>query len=195
MGGEDRYITIGLLACHEEAGCSALSANLACLLSASSDRVLLVDADLREPELTRRFAPRAADGLESLVLSPANGAELPEVALAASLSFVPAVAAGRKANPNAFLGAHAMRAALARVNGKRDIILDLPPLDTSSDAQAIGHMLTGIVLVASLDRTKLDQLSDAIRALRSARCRVLGIALNDPVQSRRARRQARASAS
>lgn len=195
VGGEDRYITIGLLACHAEAGCSALSANLACLLSASSDRVLLVDADLREPELTRRFAPRAADGLESLVLSPANGAELPEVALAASLSFVPAVAAGRTANPNAFLGAHAMRAALARVNGKRDILLDLPPLDASSDAQAIGHMLTGIVLVASLNRTKLDQLSDAIRALRSARCRVLGIVLNDPVQVRRARRHVRASAS
>ncbi|CAO4148907.1 Lipopolysaccharide biosynthesis protein [Methylorubrum thiocyanatum] len=194
VGGEARYITVGLVSCRKDEGCSTLSANLAGLLSTSSDRVVLVDADLRDPELTRRFAPKATAGLESLVLSPVIGADLPEVALAGTLSFVPAVAAGRTANPNAFLGAHAMRAALARVNGKRDLVLDLPPLDASSDAQAIGHMLTGIVLVASLNRTKLDELSDAIRALRSTDCRVLGIVLNDPAPSRKARRQASASA-
>lgn len=193
-GGESRYITIGLVSCHKDEGCSTLSANLACLLSTSSDRVVLVDADLRDPELTRRFAPRATTGLENLVLSPGIGADLPEIALSATFGFVPAVAAGQTANPNAFLGARGMRAALARVNGKRDLILDLPPLDASSDAQAIGHMLTGIVLVASLNRTKLDQLSDAIRALRSANCRVLGIVLNDPVPSPKARRRASASA-
>lgn len=193
-GGEARYITVGLVSCGKDEGCSALSANLAGLLSTSSDRVVLVDADLGDPELTRRLAPRATAGLESLVLSPVVGADLPEVPLTATLGFVPAVAAGQTANPNAFLGAHAMRAALARANGKRDLILDLPPFDASSDAQAVGHMLTGIVLVASLNRTKLDQLSDAIRALRSAHCRVLGIVLNDPVPSRKARRRASASA-
>ncbi|KQQ26412.1 hypothetical protein ASF53_20990 [Methylobacterium sp. Leaf123] len=193
-GGESRSLSVGLVSCHKDEGCSMLSANLACLLSTSSDRVVLVDADLRDPELTRRFAPRATTGLESLVLSPGIGADLPEIALSATFGFVPAVAAGQAANPNAFLGARGMRAALARVNGKRDLILDLPPLDASSDAQAIGHMLTGIVLVASLNRTKLDQLSDAIRALRSANCRVLGIVLNDPVPSPKARRRVSASA-
>jgi Mrp family chromosome partitioning ATPase/capsular polysaccharide biosynthesis protein len=193
-GDEVRHSTVGLVACQKEAGCSTLGANLAFLLATSSDRVALVDANLQDPELTHRFAPRATAGLDSLVLSPAVGADLPEIALSPSLSFVPAVAAGRPADPNAFLGTHAMRAALERHQGRRDSILDLPPLDASSDAQAIGHMLTGIVLVASRDRTTLDQLRDAIRDLRSANCRVLGIVLNDSPRSRRAWRRARASA-
>ncbi|SFK33466.1 tyrosine-protein kinase domain-containing protein [Methylorubrum salsuginis] len=192
--GASRSVSIGFVACRKGTGCSTLSAHLARLVSASGDRVVLVDADLREPELTRRFAPQATAGLEDFALSCGTDADLPEVPLDASLSFVPAVAAGRTAHPDAFLGTQALRAALARFGGKRPLVLDLPPLDASADAQAIGPMLTGIVLVAHLDRTKLDELADAIRALGSTHCRVLGIVLNDPAQSRTAWRRIRASA-
>lgn len=193
-GREARAISIGFVACRKGAGCSTLSAHLARLLSTSSDRVVLVDADLHEPDLTRRLAPAAAAGLESLAHSSITDVDLPEVVLDDALGFVPAVAAGQTADPNAFLGTHAMRAALTRVDGKRNLVLDLPPLEASSDAQVIGPMLTGIVLVARLNRTKLDQLADAIRTLRSSHCRVLGIVLNDPPQSPKARRRTRAPA-
>lgn len=193
VGSESRHVTIGLVSCGEDEGCSAISANLATLLAASSDKVLLVDADLQGPELTRRLAPDAPAGLHDLLHASADYTDLPEVPLTPSLSFVPAVAAGHKADPNAFLGAHAIHAALARIRGRRDVILDLPALITSSDAQAIGTSLTGVVLVAALNRTKLDQLSEAIRALRSANCRVLGIVLNDPARARKGRRLVSAS--
>ncbi len=157
-----------------------------------------MDANLGQPDLTRRIAPRATAGLDGLVLSASTGADLPEAMLTPSLSFVPAVAGvvtGRKADPNAFLGTQAMRSALSRLSARRDVILDLPALDASPDAQAIGAVLTGVVLVATLNRTKLDQLSEAIRALHSADTRVLGIVLNDPMRFRKARRLARATAS
>lgn len=187
-GVESRYVSVGLVSCQGREGCSALSANLACLLAASNERVVLVDANLQNPDLTRRIEPKATAGLDSLVLSPTVGADMPEVKLGASLTFVPATADGRIGEPSAFLGSHALRAALARINGKRNLIFDLPPLDLSSDAQAIGHLLTGVVLVATLNGTTLDQLFEAVRALRAANGRVIGVVLNDPARSRRSRR-------
>lgn len=88
-----------------------------------------------------------------------------------------------------------MRTALTQYNGVRDLIFDLPPLESSSNAQAIGSMLSGVVIVASINRIKLDQLSETIRAMHSANTRVLGIVLNDPINSRRGRRPVTAKAS
>lgn len=184
---KSNQVSIGFVSCQEGDGCTALSANLAGLLAASNSRVVLVDANLQKPDLTRRFAPNSEVGLDHFSLSSPVGTDLPEVRLTNSLSFVPAVASDGLADPNAFLGTYAMRTALTQYNGARDLVLDLPPLEASSDAQAIGSMLSGVVLVAALNRTKLDQLSEAVRALRSANSRVLGIVLNDPVRTRRGR--------
>ncbi|MCJ2012615.1 tyrosine-protein kinase domain-containing protein [Methylobacterium sp. J-076] len=194
-GGKPQYVSIGFASCQDGDGCSAIAANLARLLAVSGTDAMLVDANLQKPDLTRLLAPSAPSGLDELLLSPAVGGSFKEVAIAPSLGFVPAVAAGRRASPNAFLGTHAMRAALTQVNGKRDIILDLPTLKASSDAQAVGSMLTGVVLVASLNRTKLDELAEAIRAMRSANSRVLGVVLNSPVRARHAWHQGGAKAS
>ncbi len=190
--GKAHQVSIGFVACQEGDGCSALSANLASLLAASNSRVVLVDASLGNPELTRRFAPGSEVGLDQFILSSTPGATWPEVRLTPALSFVPAVSANQAADPNAFLGTQAMRAALTQSGIPRDVILDLSPLEVSSDAQAIGSMLSGVVLVAALNRTKLDQLSEAVRALRSSNSRVLGIVLNDPMP-RKSRRFARAA--
>ncbi len=197
-GAKTHHVSVGFVGCQEGEGCSVLGANLAHLLATSGSQIVLVDANLRQPDLTRRIAPRAAAGLDSVVQSPVMGGELPEVAVAPALSFVPAVAGvatGRKADANAFLGTQSMRTALMRLSGHRDVIIDLPSLESSSDAQAIGHLLTGIVLVATLDRTKIDQLSEAVRALHSANTRVLGVVLNDPMRFRKYKTLAQATAS
>lgn len=197
-GPKSHQIAIGLVGCEGGEGCSVLSANLAHLLATSGTQLTLVDANLPKPDLTWRFAPRATVGLDHLVPSSVGLVDLPELKVTSSLNFVPAVsslATGRKADPNAFLGSQPIRAGMARLGSRRDLIVDLASLETSSDAQAIGHMLTGVVLVATLNRTKLDQLSEAIRALRSSDTRVLGIVLNDPMRFRNVRRLARVTAS
>ena len=145
---------------------------------------MLIDANLQKPDLTHRFAPNSVVSLDQFIKSSSAEAQLPEVNLTESLSFVPATAADQVVNPNIFLGTQAMRTALTEYNEPRDIILDLPPLEDSSDAQAIGSMLSGVVIIAALNRTKLDQLSETIRALRSAKSQVLGVVLNDPLPHR-----------
>lgn len=172
---------IGFVSCQEGEGCSTISANLAVLLAESNKKVVLVDANLYNPDLTRHFAPGNEYGLNQFVSSSSDNAALPEIKLTNSLGFVPALASDQVADPSAFLATQAMRVALTQYNGPRDLILDLPPLQTSSDAQALGNMLSGVIIIATLNRTSLDQLSEAVRAMRSAKGRVLGIVLNDPL--------------
>ena len=180
-------VAIGIVSCQVGDGCSTLSANLAGLLAASNSRVVLIDANLQKPDLTRRLASNAETGLDQFILSSSDQEKLPEIRLTDSLSFVPAVGADRVADPNAFLGTQAMHTALTQLNDPQNLILDLPPLESSSDAQALGSMLSGIILIAALNRTKLDQLSESIRALRSVNSRVIGVVLNDPLPRKTSR--------
>lgn len=173
-------IAVGFVSCEEGNGCTTLCANLANLLAATNSRVVLIDANLQQPDLTRHFAPDSKGGLDQFIMSSSATVDLPEVRLTSSLGFIPAVAADHKADPNVFLGTQAMRAVLAHYKGAADLLLDLPPIASSSDAQAIGGILSGVVLVAALNRTKLNELSAAVRALRSTNSRVLGLVLNDP---------------
>ena len=181
------HVAIGIVACKEGIGCSTLSANISLLLEASGNHVVLIDANLQKPDLTHRFAPDSVTSLDQFIRSASAEAKLPEIRLTDFLSFVPATVANQVADPNVFIGSQTMRAALTRYSGRKNIILDLPSLNTSSDAQAIGSMLSGVVLIAALNRTKIDELSEAIRALRSAQSLVLGVVLNDPLPRRRHR--------
>lgn len=176
--------TVGIVSYENGSGCSTLSANIALLIAGSSGSVVLIDANLQKPDLTRRFAPNSVVGLDQFIRSsPAKG-QLPEINLTDSLSFVPAAAADQVVDPNVFLGTESMRTALTEYNEPRDMILDLPSLEGSSDAQALGSMLSGIVIIAAINRTKIDQLAETVRALRSAKSQVLGVVLNDPLPLR-----------
>ena len=95
------------------------------------------------------------------------------------LSFVPAVGAGRGYDPNLFAGEVETQQALNGLAASRTVIVDLPPLSASADAVAIGGALTGVLVVAAVNRTTVDQLSDLVRTLQSRGVRVLGIVLNE----------------
>ena len=186
-------ISIGIVSCVSCEGRSTIAANLAHLRAVSGDRVVLIDADLRNPAMSRLLAPSAPRGLNEMLLGreaeDGETAALPETEIAPGLAFVPAVRGGRDCDPNVFLGSHVMQDALARSDRDRDIVVDLPALSDSSDAQAVGRLLDGVILVAAVNRTSLDELSEAVRALQAADVRLLGIVLNDVEPVRKANRR------
>ena len=104
-------------------------------------------------------------------------AELP---LTENLAFIPAVSAGSVRDPNLFPGSPRMAQTLKSLSSARHIIVDLPPLNASSDALAIGRLLGGVILIAAVNHTSLDQLSQAARAMIASDVRVFGIVLNEP---------------
>lgn len=178
VASKTRHAAVGIVSWSSGEGRSAVAANLAFLIAASREKVVLIDADVRDPALSRHLAPDAAVGLSEALLASASTAQLDCVELAQGLAFLPAVARGKAINPNVFIGSAEMQAILLALRRDRDVVVDLPPMSLSSQAQAIGPMLDGVVLLVEIGRTSVDEMGEALRSLRAADIRLFGVVLN-----------------
>ena len=175
---KDGRRVIGVASWGRAEGRSTVAAALAQLLSVLNDDADLVDADLRTPTVTKVFAPKAEAGLTEMLLDRGAGGWPDSVPLSPTMSIVPAVGAARAAGPNLFLGAEPMRALLTHLRASRNLVVDLPPLATTSNALALCPHLDGIVLIVEAGRTTIEEALEAVRLLRAAHGRVLGVILN-----------------
>ena len=174
-----RFAAVGIVSHDGGEGRTLLAGNLASAIAGAGHPVTLIDADLRNPALTATLAPTAEWGLSDLVLARSADATELQVPLDGMLSFVPAVGAGRGYDPNLFAGAIETQQAVSGLATMRTVVVDLPPFSASADAVAVGGALTGVLVVAAVNRTTVDQLSDLVRTLQNRGVRVLGIVLNE----------------
>jgi len=117
-------------------------ANLALTLSESCrDRVLLIDADLRRPNVPRIFGLSATAGLSDVLRSQRR--EWPILQVTEHLSILPA---GHSDEPMAGLTSDQMRLVLGDCSATYDwVLLDAAPIGVMPDAQLLAQ-LTGAVL-------------------------------------------------
>ena len=173
-----RHTAIGIVSWLPGEGRTSIASNLALLVAASNESVVLIDADFRSPALSRALAPDAMTGLDEVLLSEAAGSSPLAVSLNGMLDILPAVAAGKTSNPNVFVGSSKMAEMLRTIRENSYVIFDLPPLSTSSDAQALAHLLDGVILVVEADRATYEHLNEALDLLRGAEASVICIVLN-----------------
>ena len=171
---------VGIVSCNPREGRSSISANMAYLMAGSEQPVTLLDADRRNPALTRALAPRAISGLSELASTRGVDATSLRLVINSTLSFVPAASASNSdCDPNAFLGSREMMQAIKGLAEKGDVIVDLPPLSSSADAIAVGKLLTGVIVVAALHKTTVDDLAGAVRTMNALGVRILAVVLNE----------------
>lgn len=169
-------------------GKTSLAMNLAVALAQlGSGEILLVDGNLRHPELhTILNVPRtpglstflAGDSELSTVLTPTH---IP------NLSLLPA--GGRPGNPGELLASRRMDQALeALAERYAHVIFDASPLLGISDALNLAPRVEGVVLVLRHGRTRRDEALEAIQRLWMVRANLLGVVVNgvdDGVAGRR----------
>jgi capsular exopolysaccharide synthesis family protein len=156
-------------------GKSLTASNLAMTLSESYRRsVLLIDADLRRPTLHTIFKVPAARGLSG-ILDAIEERDLPVHAVSANLTILPA---GRpSADPMAGLTSQRMRRLIGDARDAFDwVIIDTPPIGLLTDANLLGSMVDGAILVVRADITPCDLVQRSVEAL--GRDRLLGVVLN-----------------
>ncbi len=159
-------------------GKTSLAMNLAVSLAQlGSGEVLLVDGDLRHPELHTILRLPRSPGLTAL-LSGEN--ELSEVVVPTdipNLSFLPA---GRRAsNPGDLLASRRLGQALEVLSGRFEhIVFDTPPLCGVSDALNLAPRLEGVVLVLRHGRASRDDAQEAVQRLGAVRAKLLGVIVN-----------------
>jgi protein-tyrosine kinase len=144
------------------------SINLALSLAKEKDvEVLLIDADVAKPHISRMFGLADEDGLLDAVRDPDIDVEDLVVRTdQPSLSVLPA---GRRSENATELFSSARMESIARQlsgPGKhRLIVLDSPPLMLTTESQALAQVAGQVVLVVRADVTGQQVVMDALRCL------------------------------
>ncbi|HXH06103.1 MAG TPA: CpsD/CapB family tyrosine-protein kinase [Vicinamibacterales bacterium] len=155
-------------------GKTLTATNLALTLAESyGQRVLLVDADLRDPTVHHLLGLPGAPGLAEYLR--AEAAELPIAAASSTLSLVPA--GTPNGNPVAGLVSERMRGLVRQAVGRFDwVLLDTPPVGLLPDANLVARLADGVLFVIAAGATPYRLVQRAIAAVEPER--VIGVVLN-----------------
>jgi receptor protein-tyrosine kinase len=158
-------------------GKSFVSINLAlAFASEGQGEVLLVDSDLRRPSLGQYIVPPPKIGFTELL---EQRTELEHVTLELEntpLRIIPAGVPPR--DPVDLLPSRYTADVLATLRERFErIIIDTPPVVPFTDADIIGALSDGILIVARRGATRRGMLQQAVASISSTR--VLGTVLND----------------
>jgi non-specific protein-tyrosine kinase len=159
-------------------GKSVTAANLAVVFAQAGRRVLLVDADLRQPGVHRVFNLPNAHGLTTLLRR--DDVSIDAVLQNTEQDSLRVLTTGPlPPNPAELLGSQRMRAVIDRLNAEADLVIfDSPPLQAVTDAAVLSSFLDGTLLVVDAGRSHRRAVRLARQALERADAKVLGAVLN-----------------
>jgi len=159
-------------------GKTTVSANSALVLAQRGGRVLLIDADLRQPCVNKLFGFHSRGGLSTLlsgvdkvedVMVPS--AEVPNLWILPAGPVPP--------HPAELLGSTVMKEHLACWRHEFDhIIIDSPPCLTVTDSVVLSPEVDRVILVVRAKKTTKLALRQACELLVQVNARVMGIVLN-----------------
>ncbi len=159
-------------------GKTTVSLNSAIALAYQGAKVLLIDADLRRPEVHACLGIPAEPGLGELL---AGEAELP--AQAAACPQVPNLfvlpAGRRRLRPAEVLGSGRMRDLLNNCRSRFDfVVIDTPPVLAVTDAVVLSKSADGVLLVVRSAQTSEQSLLRARDLLLRVNARIVGVLVN-----------------
>ncbi|MBN2117230.1 MAG: polysaccharide biosynthesis tyrosine autokinase [Anaerolineales bacterium] len=169
-------------------GKTTVSANLAVVLAQGERKVVVIDADLRRPQIHRKFGLYNRVGLSNLFLLMRPLDSLPQGVIQYSAAAKLAVVTSGKLPPNPaeLLTSQKMSQFLDMLSQEYDIILiDTPPVLTVTDAAALAPCVDGVLLVTMPGKTRLRDFQQAFEQLQTVGARVLGVVLNEVDQRNR----------
>lgn len=158
-------------------GKSTLALGLALSAARLHQRVLLIDADLRRPNLHKVLGLANEQGLSTLLTS--DVAAPSESSIQSSGSYIDILTAGPvPQDPANLLSSERMRQLMARFEQNYDLVLvDAPPVLGMVDAIIAASFCSGVVLVSRIGQVTKTELTQATAML--SRLNVIGVVAND----------------
>jgi capsular exopolysaccharide synthesis family protein len=159
-------------------GKTSLASQLAVSLAQSgSEPVLLIDADLRAPDLHEWLEIPIEPGLTKVLAQSCPSEEAIVPTWCENLYFLPAGRLDRP--PYVLLGNGRFKAVLDELRPRfRYIVVDAPPVLPTSDALIIAHAADATLLATMRNVTRTHQLKSACDRLRAAGANLIGAVLS-----------------
>lgn len=163
-------------------GKTTVLANLAVAFAQAGKRTLVIDADLRRPGMTALLGLKGRQGVIDILSSSKPPAEFaPQHALNTDSPGLDIIPAGlRRPNPAELLASEAFIELLAWADSQYDqVLVDCPPVLAVSDAQIVGRLVDGAILVVRPDKNHRRLVTRACESFLATGSQVLGVVAND----------------
>ncbi len=157
-------------------GKSEVSANIAAVLAQVGRRVLIIDADLRQPSQHHLWGLINSVGLSNVIVGQDEiAASIQEVTSNISVMTAGVI----PPNPIALIDSERMNYVIETLSLKYDyIVFDTPPLAGTADAAVLGKMVDGVLLVVRPGVLDSASAAAAKSLLTRSEANVLGLVAN-----------------
>ncbi len=151
--------------------------NMAISFAQTGAKVLIVDCDLRKPNVANLLNIPFAPGLSNVL---ANLNTIDSTIVHSDYANLDVIPSGDiPPNPSELLGSVAMSDVLDKLSGIYEyIFLDTAPINIVTDAAVMSKMVDGVLLVVRQGRTDRETVAEAIEKLSFVDANVLGFVLN-----------------
>lgn len=158
-------------------GKSFVSTNLALTFAAHGERVVIIDCDLRKPNIHKSFRIENLKGVIDICAGSASIEEALVKGMHPNLDVIPA--GGRAKNPTQILNSKGFEVMIADLRKRYDrIFIDTPPLAAVSDSLIILPLVDGSVFTIYFNRVRRKAAQFAARRLLEVNVPCFGAVLN-----------------
>ncbi|MEZ0352129.1 Wzz/FepE/Etk N-terminal domain-containing protein [Mycobacterium sp. pR1184] len=168
--------------------------NLARAFTELGQDVLLVEGDTRRPVIAGLLSVESGEGLAHALADPSIAVQAVR-ATPISRLFLLAARSGRRGEgvPASAFTPNVIDNVLANLSSRfGQTVVDGPPVLATADSGLLAGAVQATVLVVRANRTTVDELTDALAALRTAGANIVGTVLTDAKPSVHSRAAARA---
>jgi len=170
---------IGMVSALPGEGKTTVAAGFAAFVARGGARTLLVDADLRNPSLSRTLGYAGTPGLLDMVADKSSFDDLVITDSKYKFDFLPSSSRIKPSNSSDILNSPTMKQMLKAAASTYDYVLvDLPPILPVVDVKAVAHLFDAFVLVVEWGSTSTEELMKAVTASPIMSERLLGAVLN-----------------
>lgn len=175
---EEKCPVIGVTSSMRGEGKSTTAVNLSYVFAEKGSKVLLIDGDLRIPSIAKKLEIESSPGLADLLRG--KGAQVSEFKSHLLGNWFVLPAGDIPPNPSELLGSSRMKNVLNQLREMFDyIIVDLPPVNSVSDAVSISSLISGMIIVIREEYTEKKELERCFRQLKLSNVNILGCVMNE----------------
>ncbi|MBR5253117.1 MAG: CpsD/CapB family tyrosine-protein kinase [Clostridia bacterium] len=169
---------IGLTSAIHGEGKTATTVNLGATLAEAGKKVVIIETDMRNPDVSKKLDVSSAPGLSDyLVHNDKNLAIIKHSGIHENLFVIPAGNVSQ--NPTKLLCSAKMDMLIKMLSKQFEyVVVDLPSICADSTAAAVAQIVEGMLFVVREGYSSKREVANAIDELKRAEVKILGFVMN-----------------